>query len=111
MGEEALAELHHAVVVGVGLVELDHRELGVVADVDALVAEVLAHLVDALHAADDAALEVELGRDAEIELEIEGVGLGHEGAGRRPRGDGREHWGLDLEEAARVEVLAYRGYD
>ena len=32
--------VHHVVVVGVGLVELQHRELGVVRAVDALVAEV-----------------------------------------------------------------------
>ena len=38
------------VVVDVGLVELDHRELRVVGRVHALVAEVLADLVDALQA-------------------------------------------------------------
>ena len=55
------------VVVGVGLVPLEHRELGVVLGRDALVAEVLADLVDALEAADDQPLEVELGGDPQVE--------------------------------------------
>ena len=55
-------------VVGVGLVELEHGELGVVGAVDAFVAEVAIDLVDAVEAADDQALEVKLGRDAESEL-------------------------------------------
>ena len=49
---------HHGVVVGVGLVELEHGEFGVVLDVYAFVAEVVADFVDALEAADDEALEV-----------------------------------------------------
>ena len=39
---------HEVVVVGVGLVELEHGELGVVAGADALVAEVAVDLVDAV---------------------------------------------------------------
>ena len=35
---------------------------------DALVAEVLADLVDALQAADDKPLEIELGRDTQVEI-------------------------------------------
>ena len=53
---ELLDEVHHAVVVGVGLIHLHGGELGVVARVHALVAEDAAHLVDALEAADDEAL-------------------------------------------------------
>ena len=54
-------------VVGVRLVPLEHRELGVVGRVDALVAEVLAELVDALQPADDQPLEVQLGRDPQVQ--------------------------------------------
>src|SRR5205814_8833996 len=38
-GDEGLGERHHVVVVGVGLVELEHRELRIPARADALVAE------------------------------------------------------------------------
>ena len=70
---EPLAPLGHVEVVRVGLVPLEHRELGVVRGVDALVAEVLADLVDALQAADDQALEVELGGDPQVEVAVQRV--------------------------------------
>ena len=44
-------EVHHVVVVRVGLVELQHGELGIVLGGDALVAEVAVDLVDAVEAA------------------------------------------------------------
>jgi hypothetical protein len=46
---------------------------------DALVAKVLAELVDLLEAADDEALEIELGGDAQVERAVEGVVTGGEG--------------------------------
>ena len=58
----------HRVVVAVGLVRLEHRELGVVGGVHALVAEFPADLVDLLDAADDQPLEVKLQRDAQEQL-------------------------------------------
>ena len=66
--DELLDPPHRVLVVRVGLVPLDHGELGRVLVGDALVAEVAAQLVDALEAADDQPLEVELGRDAEVEV-------------------------------------------
>ena len=48
----ALGQLHHRVLVAVGLVGLEHRELGGVRGVEALVAEGAADLVDPVDAAD-----------------------------------------------------------
>ena len=53
-----LGEGHHPVVVLIADIELHAGELGVVGLVHALVAEVLAHLIDALEAAYDEPLEV-----------------------------------------------------
>ena len=94
---------HDVVVVGVGLVPLEHRELGVVLEADALVAEVLADLVDALEAADDAALEVELGGDAQVEVALELVVVGHEGPRHGAAVERLQDGRLDLDEAALVE--------
>jgi phage terminase large subunit-like protein len=55
------------VIVGVGLVELQHGELGIVLRADALVAEVAVDLVDAVKAADDQPLQIKLRRDAQKE--------------------------------------------
>ena len=76
--DELLDARHRVAVVGVRLVPLEHRELGLVLVRDALVAEVLADLVDALEPADDQPLEVELGGDAEVEVRFELVVVRHE---------------------------------
>mmetsp|Transcript_33070 Transcript_33070/g.103929 ORF Transcript_33070/g.103929 Transcript_33070/m.103929 type:complete len:329 (-) Transcript_33070:921-1907(-) len=110
-GDELLGEGHHVLVVGVGLVELDRGELWVVPRRDALVAEDAAELVDTLHAADDEALEVELRRDPQREVEAEGVVVRLERlrlCAARLRVEARR---LDLEEAALVEVPPEVGRD
>ena len=86
VGDEVLGEVHHVVVVGERLVRLEHRELGVVAGVDALVAEHPADLEDPLEAADDEPLQVQLERDAQVGVDVERVVVGDERAWpwRRP---------------------------
>ena len=97
--EGALAKVHHAAQVGVGAVCLEGGELGVVGEIHALVAEAAVHLEDALEAAHEQALEVELGRNAQVDLGVEGVEVRGEGLGRGTAHDGVQHGGLDLEVA------------
>ena len=73
---------------------------------DALVAEVLADLVDALEAADDQALEVQLVGDAQVEVAVERVVVGRERPRQRAAVERLEDRRLDLEEAALVEPAA-----
>ena len=98
---------------GVGLVELDAGELGVVAPVDPLVAPDPADLVDPLQAAHHQPLEVELGGDAQLEVEPERVVVGLEGAGRGAAGLLRlvQRRGLHLQVAALVEEAPDGGDD
>ena len=103
---QLLGEGHEVGVVGVGLVELEHGELGVVAGGDALVAEHPADLEDLLEAAHHQPLEVELGGDAQVEVEVEGVVVGDEGLGQGPAGDGVEHRRLHLDEAPVLQPAA-----
>ena len=106
MGDEldqVLHAVHRVLVVGVRLVPLEHRELGVVLEVDALVAEVLADLVDALEPADDQPLEVELGRDAQVEVLVELVVVRDERLCERAAVARLQDRRLDLEEALLVE--------
>ena len=105
--DERLDAHHRVAVVGVRLVPLEHRELGVVLERDALVAEVLAELVDALEAADDEPLQVELGRDAEVEIALELVVVRHERAREGAAVARLQHRRLDLDEALAVEVGAH----
>ena len=90
-------------VVGVRLVELEHRELGVPAVADALVAEAATDLEHPLHAADDEPLQVQLGRDAQVEVHVEGVVVGDERLRQRAARDRVQQRRLDLDEAAVLE--------
>ena len=99
---------HQRLVVDVGPVELEHRELGVVLGRDPLVPEVTVDLEHPFDAADDQPLEVQLGRDPQVELEVEGVVMGDEGPGQRAAGDRLHHRRLDFEEAACRQELAHR---
>jgi len=70
LAEERLGQQHQVLVRRVRLIELQHRELGVVLARQPLVAEVAADLVHPIEPTHDQALEVELGRDAQVELHV-----------------------------------------
>ena len=106
MAEHVFREVHHAVVVGVRLIELHERKLRIVARVDTLIAEHSADLVDALQPADDQSLEVELERNAELDILVERVVVGLEGSCRGAAGVRDQHGGLDLHEALLVQKTA-----
>ena len=75
---------------------------------DAFVAEVAVDLVDAVHAADHQALEVELGRDAQEEVHVERVMVRGERLGHSSAGDGMHHRGFDFDEGIGVEEASHR---
>ena len=101
----------HVVVIGVGAHELDDRELGAVLGGDALVAEHLAHVVDVLHAADDAAVEEQLDGDAQVQVAVERVVVGRERPRAGAAGERLQRGRFDLHEVAFVEPLADREHD
>src|SRR5664279_766382 len=104
-------EVHHVAIVRVGHVELQHGELGIVLRRDALVAEVAINLVDAVHAADHQPLQVKLGRNAQIQIDVERVVVGDERLCHRAAGDGMHHRRLDFDEAIGVQKSPHRLYD
>ncbi len=109
--DEVLREVGDAVVVGVRLVRLEHRELGAVRGVGALVAEVAVDLEHPVEPAHDGALEEQLGRDAQVELGVERVGLRHERPGRGAAVLHLQHRRLDLDVSAVGERLPQRRVD
>ena len=104
--DHLLGHVHQVVVVRVRLVELAGRELRVVRQVDALVAELAADLVHAVDAADDEHLEVEFRGHAHKQLLAQVVVPRLK---RLCRGAPRQlvhHRGLHLQKLPRVEVAA-----
>ena len=74
---------------------------------DALVAEAAPDLEHLVEPADHEALEVELGRHAQEEVDVERVVVGDERAGRGPAGDRVQQRRLHLDEALVPQPLAH----
>ncbi len=104
-------EVCDRVVVAVGLVELEHRELRRVRGVHALVAEDAADLEDPVDPADHEPLEVELQRDAQRHVEVERVEVRRERSCSRASVHRLQHRGLDLDEVVGVQHVAHRAHD
>ncbi len=109
--DELLGERHHVGDVGVRLVGLHHRELGVVPAGETLVAEHPADLEHAVHAADDQPLEVQLEGDPQVQRHVQDVVVGDERAGVGTARVDVQHRRLDLDVAASVERAPEAGDD
>ena len=109
--DQLAAAVDPHVVVGVRLVGLQQRELGVVAEVHALVAERAAELEDPLDTADAQPLEVQLGRDAQIQVEVVGVDVGEERPGVGAAVDLLQDRCLDLQKSLADQGFADRVQD
>ena len=60
-GDDFLRDIHDALIVGVGLIGLEHGELGIPAPSQAFVAEVAVDLVDAIESAHHQPLQIKFG--------------------------------------------------
>ena len=98
---ELLGHRHQRLIVAVRLVELHHRELGIVLRGDPLVPEVPIDLEDPLEAAHREPLQVQLRRDPQKQIHVERVVVRGERPRERPAGDRLHHRRLDLEIAPR----------
>src|SRR5262245_18516277 len=97
-------------IVAVRLIELEHRELGIMARGDAFVAKAAIQLEHLLPAAPDQSLAIELRCDAQVEVQIERVVMSHKRASRGATRNRLHHRRLDLDVAARLEELAQSLY-
>ena len=111
LADALLGEIHHRAVIAVGLIDLEHRELGIVLRADPLVAVDAAEFVDPLDAADQQPLEVQLQRDPHEQIEVERVVMRRERPGRGAAGDRVQRRAFDFDEAAIAERLANRRDD
>ena len=94
--DEALDHLGAVVVGAPGLVGFQHCELGAVGGIHTLVTEVAVDLKDAFHATNHAPLEVQLGGDAQVEIDIQGIGMSDKRPGCRTTVQGLQHGGFHL---------------
>ena len=104
--EHPLHHVHQIAVVGVGLVQLEHGEFRVVPRRQPFVAEVAIDLVHALEAADDEPLQVQLGRDSQVHIDVERVVVRDERLGDCAARNHLQHRRLDFHEVERIEEPA-----
>ena len=100
-----LHQVHHAVKIGVGLIQLDGSEFRVVGGVHAFVPEDAAHLVDSVHAAHDQPLQVQLRLDTQHHVDVQGVVMGVEGARGSADLKGGQDGGVHLQEAPAIQKM------
>ena len=98
IANQRFGERHQVGVIPPGGIELHHGELGVVAHADAFVAVAAVDLEHPLKAADDQALEVKLGRNAQKHFLVQRVVVGFEGLGVGAARNRVQHGGFDFEE-------------
>ena len=101
--QQGLGQLDQIAIVRIGRVELKHRELGIVARRQTLVAEVTIDLEHPFNATHHQALEIQLWRDAQIQIHIEAVVVRDKGSCRSTAGHHLHHRCLDFEIAANVQ--------
>ena len=83
-----------------GLIELEHRELGVVLGRDTLVAKIAVDLEDTLDPANHQTLEIQLRRNPQKERHVQRVVVCGERPRQRAPGHGVHHRGFNLEKSA-----------
>ena len=108
---QILGELHHVLVVGVSLVTLEQRELGIVAGRKALIAKDTADFVNAFKPADEQPLEMQLECDAEKQVAIQRVVVGLKRTRMAAAGNFLQHRRLHVDEPTLVQQTSHRRDD
>ena len=106
MPHHLLRQVHQILEGAVRLVELQHRELRVVARRQPLVAEAPVNLIDALEAAHHQPLQVQFRRNAQVEVAPQRVVVRDERPRRGAARNRMHHRRLNFEIAALVQELA-----
>ena len=63
---QLLRQIHHTLIVGIGLIKLQHGEFRIPSPAQTLVAEVAIDFIDAIESADHQPLQIEFRRNAQI---------------------------------------------
>ena len=100
MAEQILGKIHEIPEGGVRPVEFAHGEFRVVPDGNAFVAEIAVDFKNLLKAPHKQPLEIQLGRDAHVQLHVERVVVRDERAGRRSSRNGVQHGRFHFHKAA-----------
>ena len=105
VAEHALRELHHTVVIGIGLIQLHQCELRIMTGIDTLITEYTADLEHTLETTDDETLEIKLEGNTKLYVLVQCVIVGLERTGSGTTGILHQHRCLHLHEATSIEEV------
>ncbi len=106
VAEHLFNEAHDLLIIEVSAIELKLGEFRVVLVGDAFIAEVAADFINAVEAADEQTLQIELEGDSQVQILVQLVVMGDERTGRGAAVNRLEDRGLDFEEVMAVEEAA-----
>ena len=92
-----MQKLHHAAVIAVGLVNLQHGEFRIVTPRKSLVAEIPSDLENPVNPSNKEALQVQLEGDAQVKWTVQGIEMRGEWPGRCPTCLGLKDRGFHLD--------------
>ena len=103
--QHLLGEIHQIAVIGIGHIEFQHGEFWVMANGDPLVPEVTVDFVHALEATDHQTLQIELGGNTQVHVDIQRIVMGDEGASGGTAWDHLHHGGFHFHELLGVQEV------
>ncbi len=109
MADEFFGEIHQLPIGGIGLIELDHGEFGIVLDRNPLITEIAVDLENAIETADHQPLQIKFRRDAQEQIHLQRIVVGDERAGRGAAGDRLHHRRFDFEKVVFDHELPDQG--
>lgn len=104
--DQTLRQVHDIVHIRIRHIELADRELWVMRHIDTLIPKDTADFVYTVQSTDDELLQIELGRDTKVEIEIKVVVMRHERLSSRSARNHARDRRLDLQETKVIEVSA-----
>src|SRR5581483_10670937 len=99
---QLLREFHRTAIIRVRLVELQHGEFGIPSPAQAFIAEIAVDLVNTVEAADGQTFQIQLRRDAQVEIYIKRVVVSYEWLRHRSAGYRLHHGSFNFDEAVRI---------
>ena len=102
---EILRQIHHAVVICVGLVKFHQGKLRIMSGIKTFVAEHTADLVNPFHTAHDQSLQIQFQGNPQLQILIQRIEMRLEGACCRTAGIGHQHGSFHFHKALAVQVF------
>ena len=106
--DQILRKIHHAAIVRIGLVKLEHGELRIPAPAQPFVAKIPIDFVNPVKTSYGQPLQVELRRDPQIEVHVERVVVRNKRPRHGPAGDRLHHRSLYFNESLSIQASPQR---